>query len=88
MKKNTKEESNGYVVFKLNFDRSAGKEDGGGVTPPAPHLFLQQDQDRIFKDDMNGLPSTWDICFRFTLLEVFEVHALTVNLNFDGRQRR
>ncbi len=33
----------------------------GGVTPPA--LPLSTDFGQIFKDDVNGFSSTWDICF-------------------------
>ncbi len=56
-----------YVVFKWNIYGSAGKngggEEGGGLTPPAPTLFLQKASDVL--QTLNLIYLLYIVCFNF-----------------------
>jgi hypothetical protein len=43
---------------------------GGRCYSVRPHSLLQQASGRIFKDDVNGLPSTSDICFMIVICNI------------------
>ncbi len=62
---NTKEENNGYVVFKSTGQLGNKiRLSGEGVTSTPP----QQASGLIFKDDVNDFSSTSDICFMTAIL--------------------
>jgi hypothetical protein len=54
-------ENNGYVVFNEIFSDQLGCDEEGGRR--TAYTFLQQTFGQIFEDDVNGFPSTSDICF-------------------------
>ncbi len=64
---NTEEVNNGYVVSEWNIHGSAGKwgaeKEGEALLRPPPPLSTAVFSGQISKDDVNGFPSTSDICF-------------------------